>query len=126
MEVEGDQGDQIGRIFALLVITDFGQSLENYRSNCATFSKALIKCILISTINWLGYILDDFFTNSSGRPEGGQDLRFRVDFWTFCCPRQNANKDVNRNGARAGRPDELVTKSFKKRPKIAPNRPKIA
>jgi hypothetical protein len=59
-----NQGDQIGRIF-------FGQYFENHKSNpnfCAYFSEEEIISVLLLRKNGLGYILGDFFTNSSGHP----------------------------------------------------------
>jgi hypothetical protein len=68
------QGDQIGRIFAQWEIIYFGRLVENRKSSpyfCATFSLSTGLCIcdiLIVTKIGLGYILGNFFTNSSGHP----------------------------------------------------------
>jgi hypothetical protein len=48
----------------------FGQFFESYKVSphyCATFSRGE-GCELNKTKNWLGYILGEFFKNSSGRP----------------------------------------------------------
>jgi hypothetical protein len=61
------QCDQIGRKFAHWVIVFFGHFFVNFRNSLhfrATFSK-LDLCTNLDK-NGLGYILGDFFTNSSG------------------------------------------------------------
>jgi hypothetical protein len=67
------QGDQIGRNFAqyvrplddcLLFNTVYRFFLENYRSDIDFFQR-LGSCKIL-TKNGLGYILGDFFNNSSG------------------------------------------------------------
>jgi hypothetical protein len=61
----------MGRVFAQWVIIYFGQWFEKYRSSAqfwATYA-------FILTNNWLGYILGDFFTYSTGRPARQVSLR---------------------------------------------------
>jgi hypothetical protein len=60
---------QIGRIIACWALVYPGL-FENYRSNAnfgATFFRST-SYVLIGTKHGLGYILGDFFTNSSGHP----------------------------------------------------------
>jgi hypothetical protein len=64
------QGDQIGRIFALLAIVYFGRFKKNCNSSphfCAIFPLRIDYVLNLTKIG-LGYILGDFFTNSSGHP----------------------------------------------------------
>jgi hypothetical protein len=68
-----DQSDQIGRIFAHWVIVSYRQFLKivkvaHFWSN---FSRSLDYAIIL-TKNRFGYILGDFFTNSSGHPARDQ------------------------------------------------------
>jgi hypothetical protein len=68
----GKQGDRIGRIFAHWVIICFGQFFLNFRTSphfLLLFPPKYILCINFDK-NGLGYILGDFFTNSSGHPDG--------------------------------------------------------
>jgi hypothetical protein len=63
-----EQGDQIGRFFAQMAIFCFGQVFKNYRTNphfCATCFPKHKLCFNFDE-NGLGYILGDFFANSSG------------------------------------------------------------
>jgi phosphatidate phosphatase APP1 len=68
----GDQGDQIGRIFTYCVVVYFGQLLENYIQKYPTFLYFIPHLSLHMNFgkNGLGYILGDFFTNSSGHSVG--------------------------------------------------------
>jgi hypothetical protein len=52
------KGDQIGRIFAVFLFTDINKTLG------ATFFRG--KMYALFGQKWLGYLLGDFFTNSSG------------------------------------------------------------
>jgi hypothetical protein len=61
-----NQGDQIGRIFAYWSIVYFGQRLKHYRSSAKFLATFFPRYVLILTKKWFGYILGDFFTNSSG------------------------------------------------------------
>jgi hypothetical protein len=66
----------LGRIFAYWAIVYFGHYFDNYRSTAnywATFLHST-SYVLILTNTWLGYILGDFFTDSSGHPGGGWGL----------------------------------------------------
>jgi hypothetical protein len=66
-----EQGDQIGQIFAYLVIVYFGQLLKKIQKLHKIFG-ALFTMVKVTyyfwEINGLGYILGDFFANSSGHP----------------------------------------------------------
>jgi hypothetical protein len=65
------QGDQIRQIFAHWKIVFFGQFfLKNKEVPTWLLSYFFQQkmCALILTKNGLGYILGDFFTNTSGRP----------------------------------------------------------
>jgi hypothetical protein len=66
-----NQGDQIGPIFIANWATFlFGQLFENYRASpkiWTTFFPRKKLCINFDK-SGLGYILGDFFTNSSGHP----------------------------------------------------------
>jgi hypothetical protein len=68
----GNQGDQIGRFFDQRVIVFFGQLSKNYTSG-PHFRGRLRLCINFDE-NVLGYILGDFFTNSSGHSDGDHQL----------------------------------------------------
>jgi hypothetical protein len=61
-ELNANQGDQIGRIFAYWAT--IGQWFENYGSRTNFWA---VYALLLRK-NVLGSILGDFFTNSSGRP----------------------------------------------------------
>jgi hypothetical protein len=62
------QGDQIGLISAQWAIAYFG-SLKNTKvAQILGIFKKSIDSVSNFTKNGLGYILGDFFTNSSGRP----------------------------------------------------------
>jgi hypothetical protein len=65
------QGDQIGRIFAQWAIVYFGQWFEIYIISANFWATFLCDTsyVLILTKNGLGYILGDFFKNSSGHPD---------------------------------------------------------
>jgi hypothetical protein len=68
------QGDQIVRIFAQLAIASFGYVVfrkvqKNPYFWGPLFSTVKAMNVLILTKNGLGYILGDFFTNSSGHPD---------------------------------------------------------
>jgi hypothetical protein len=65
------QGDQIGRIFACWAVVYSGQvfwKLQNKPQFLGLFCPRPNVRAYIFTINGLGYILGDFFTNSSGHP----------------------------------------------------------
>jgi hypothetical protein len=65
-----EQGDQNGRIFTNWSVVFFGQFIENYRSSSnskATFFPQYHLCINFYK-NGFGYVLGDFFTNSSSHP----------------------------------------------------------
>jgi hypothetical protein len=88
--VRGDQGDQIGRIFAYWTIVFFDQFIENYTSSANSWAAFFhsTSYVLILSKNWLGCILGDFFTNSSGHTGGDEhDSEYwpteRKWFWTF-------------------------------------------
>jgi hypothetical protein len=72
--VNAEQGDQIGRIFTNWATFYFGYFFVKitFRNSAniywAPFFHGKI-CALIFTRNGLGYILGDFFTNSSGHPD---------------------------------------------------------
>jgi hypothetical protein len=81
--VRTNQGDQIGRVFAQWEIVYFGQWFKNYRSSAhfwATFFHGTSH-VSILTKKMLGYILGDFFTNSSGHP--GTNIVLLVYFISF-------------------------------------------
>jgi hypothetical protein len=67
-----EQGAQIGRNFAYWVIVDF---FEKYRNNCRTslhFWPTIFhgkSYVLILAEKGPGYILGDYFKNSSGHPD---------------------------------------------------------
>jgi hypothetical protein len=64
-----------GRSFTL---NSFYKKLQNWRKILAYFfSLGSIDYVIILTIYWLGYILGDFFTISSGHP--GQKLPARQE-----------------------------------------------
>jgi hypothetical protein len=68
-----NQGDQIGRIFADWAAVYFGQFIENFKSYPNYWASIFhdtryVHTYLTFTKNELGYILGDFFTNSSGHP----------------------------------------------------------
>jgi hypothetical protein len=63
------QGDQIRRIFDQPVILFFGRVIEYYRISpnvWATIVQGKFGIIILAK-NVLGFVLGDFFTNSSGR-----------------------------------------------------------
>jgi hypothetical protein len=62
------QGDQIGRIFAKWVTVYFFGQIKKIKKCCPLFGLLFhdYGYALILTKNGLGYILDDFFINSSG------------------------------------------------------------
>jgi hypothetical protein len=64
------QGDQIGQIFGYWVFLSFGRIFENCRSKINIWATLFhdTRYILFLQKNGLGYILCDFFTNSSGHP----------------------------------------------------------
>jgi hypothetical protein len=65
------QGDQIGQNFAYWAIVSFGQGFRKIRQSTdfwATLPHGEGE-VLTVTNNGLGYILGDFFTNSSGHPD---------------------------------------------------------
>jgi hypothetical protein len=78
------QGDQIGRIFTYWAFIFFGQFVYNYRSslNMYLFFFHVKSCALGLKKNWLGYILGDFFANSSGHPDFllGFKMLFKTGF----------------------------------------------
>jgi hypothetical protein len=88
VQVVAVQGDQIGRIFAYWVIVYFRQFYENYRNGSnlldtfvhgkSYIHKCILKYTYLLTKNVLGYILGDFFTNSSGHPDGVPKLCYHV------------------------------------------------
>jgi hypothetical protein len=51
---------------------------------CATFSRDS-SCVLILTQHGLGYILGEFFTNSSGQPASGVDIASGKLNYCFIC-----------------------------------------
>jgi hypothetical protein len=61
------QGDQIRRIFACRAVVFF---FENDKSSVISWASFFhgTSYVFILTKNVLGYILGDFFTNSSGHP----------------------------------------------------------
>jgi hypothetical protein len=63
-------GDQIGRIFAYWVYDYFGQLFVQTLKVAPTFGLLFHGKSYVSTLtdDGLGYILADFFTDSSGRP----------------------------------------------------------
>jgi hypothetical protein len=72
----GEQRDQSGPIFTYWAIVYFAQCFENYRSISnfgATFFHGA-SYVLIRAKNWLGDILGDIFTNSSGHPVGEREF----------------------------------------------------
>jgi hypothetical protein len=69
-DVRVNQGDQIGRIFAHCAIVDFLQFLGNEKVAhifMLPFPTDEVRNLIL-TKNVLGYILGDFFKNSSGHP----------------------------------------------------------
>jgi hypothetical protein len=71
--------------FAQCLIANFGKWFENYKSSAhlwGTFSHGT-SYVLILTKNGLGYILGDFFTNSSGHPDHALDLLWKEPFQIF-------------------------------------------
>jgi hypothetical protein len=69
-----EKRDRVARLGDFLPLGDsylWAVSLKNYRSSRifrVLFSKVK-EIVLILTENWLGYILGNFFSNSSGRHE---------------------------------------------------------
>jgi hypothetical protein len=58
------QGDRIGGSYRLWAIVCFGQLFENY-SNSSKFGDAF-SMVQVKYEKWVGNILGDFLTNSSG------------------------------------------------------------
>jgi hypothetical protein len=75
------QGDRIGRIFDYWAICYYGQHFEHYRSS-PIFEQLFdqkIGYVLYLTKKGLGYILGDFFTNSSDHPcNSGNRIFFQI------------------------------------------------
>jgi hypothetical protein len=73
-----DQGDQIGPILAYGRLFIFGQPLDNCKSSSNFFATFFHRTILTKHV--LGYILGDFFTNSSGHPEKEFPSKIFIDY----------------------------------------------
>jgi hypothetical protein len=82
LPVVSNQGDQIGRLFALWAIFGFVRFLGNCKIIPHLWAPLVYSYdeALMSAKNVLGYILGDFFTNSSGHTASNE---LKHDFFSF-------------------------------------------
>jgi hypothetical protein len=75
------QGDQIGRVFVYIYVRWLFTLavFENYRSSTENLGHFFHRTSYVSilTRHGLGYILGDFFTNSTGHPGLGESVKMR-------------------------------------------------